>query len=104
MVNYPQYAERLKQNPGSTLKDLASPYINLMAKELELDANSIELDDMDLDKALRPDGTAGKLPTMSLAEFRVALRNSPRWESTTAANEAARDAATALGRAFGYGV
>jgi len=104
MVNYPQYAERLKQNPGSTLKDLASPYINLMAKELELDADSIELDDMDLDKALRPDGTAGKLPTMSLAEFRVALRNSPRWESTTAANEAARSAATALGRAFGYGV
>jgi hypothetical protein len=104
MVNYPQYAERLKQNPGSTMKDLASPYINLMAKELELDPNSIELDDIDLDKALRPDGTAGKLPTMSLAEFRLALRNSPRWESTTAANEAARSAATAMGRAFGYGV
>lgn len=104
MLNYPQYAERLKQNPGSTIRDLASPYINLMAKELELDPNSIQLDNIDLDRALRPDGTAGKLPSMSLADFRVKLRNSPQWENTTAANESARSAATSIGRAFGYGV
>lgn len=104
MVNYPQYAERLKQNPGATLKDLASPYINLMAKELELDPNAIELDDPLLDKALRPDGTAGKLPTASLAEFRTMLRKSPKWEYTTAANEQARESATALARAMGFGV
>ena len=103
-INYPQYAERLKQNPGATIRDLASPYINLMAKELELDPTSIQLDNMDLDRALRPDGTAGKLPSMSLADFRIKLRNSPQWENTTAANESARTAATALGRAFGYGV
>jgi hypothetical protein len=103
-LNYPQYAERLKQNPGSTIRDLASPYINLMAKELELDPNAIQLDNMDLDRALRPDGTAGKIPSVSLADFRIKLRNSPQWENTTAANESARTAATALGRAFGYGV
>lgn len=103
-LNYPQYAERLKQNPGSTIRDLASPYINLMSKELELDPNTIQLDNLDLDRALRPDGTAGKLPSMSLADFRVKLRSSPQWENTTAANESARSAATALGRAFGYGV
>lgn len=103
-INYPQYAERLKQNPGSTIRDLASPYINLMAKELELDPNAIQLDNMDLDRALRPDGTAGKIPSVSLADFRIKLRNSPQWENTTAANESARTAATALGRAFGYGV
>lgn len=104
MLNYPQYTERLKQNPGSTIRDLASPYINLMAKELELDPNNIQLDNVDLDRALRPDGTAGKMPSMSLADFRIKLRNSPQWENTTAANESARSAATALGRAFGYGV
>lgn len=104
MMNYPQYAQRLKENPGSTIKDLASPYISLMSKELELDPNSIELDNPILDKALRPDGTAGKLPTMSLADFRTQLRNSPQWENTTAANESARSAATSIGRAFGYGV
>jgi len=103
-INYPQYAERLRQNPGSTIRDLASPYINLMAKELELDPNAIQLDNMDLDRALRPDGTAGKIPSVSLADFRIKLRNSPQWENTTAANESARTAATALGRAFGYGV
>jgi hypothetical protein len=104
MANYPQYAERLKQNPGSTIRDLASPYINLMAKELELDPNTIELDNIELDRAIRPDGTAGKLPSMSLADFRIKLRNTPQWENTTAANESARTAATAIGRAFGYGV
>jgi hypothetical protein len=104
MVNYPQYAQRLKENPGSTIRDLASPYINLMAKELELDPNTIQLDNVELDRALRPDGTAGKLPTVSLADFRIKLRNSPQWENTTAANESARTAATAIGRAFGYGV
>lgn len=103
-INYPQYAERLKQNPGSTIRDLASPYINLMSKELELDPNVIQLDNIDLDRALRPDGTAGKVPSLSLADFRIKLRNSPQWENTTAANESARTAATALGRAFGYGV
>ena len=104
MVNYPQYAQRLKENPGSTIRDLASPYISLMAKELELDPNAIQLDNPELDRALRPDGTAGKLPTMSLADFRIKLRNSPQWENTTAANESARSAATSIGRAFGYGV
>lgn len=103
-LNYPQYAERLKQNPGSTIRDLASPYISLMSKELELDPNTIELDNIELDRALRPDGTAGKLPSMSLADFRIKLRNTPQWENTTAANESARTAATAIGRAFGYGV
>lgn len=104
MINYPQYAQRLRENPGSTIRDLASPYINLMSKELELDPNNIGLDNVDLDRALRPDGTAGKLPTMSLADFKIKLRNNPLWENTTAANEQARSAATSIGRAFGYGV
>ena len=102
--NYPQYAERLASTPGSTLRDLVSPYINLMAKELELDPETIKLDDPLIDRAIRPDGTAGKMPTMSLADFRTSLRNSPAWEKTTTAKESARDAATSMARAFGFGV
>ena len=102
--NYPQFADRLKTIPGATVRSLADPYINLMAKELELDPDAIELDDPELDKALRPDGTAGKMPAMSLADFKMALRKSPKWEYTTAANEAARSSATSIARAFGFGV
>lgn len=102
--NYPQFADRLKSIPGATIRSLADPYINLMAKELELDPENINLDDPELDKALRPDGTAGKMPAMSLADFKMALRKSPKWEYTTAANEAARSSATGLARAFGFGV
>jgi hypothetical protein len=81
-----------------------SESLRRLAEELELDPNTIELDNIELDRALRPDGTAGKLPSMSLADFRIKLRNTPQWENTTAANESARTAATAIGRAFGYGV
>lgn len=103
-ANYPQLLERLQSTPGATVRSLASPYINLMAKELELDPESINLDDPDLDKALRPDGVAGKVPMMSLADYKRALRSSPRWEYTTAANEAARSSATGIARALGFGV
>ena len=102
--NYPQFSDRLQTIPGATVRSLADPYINLMAKELELDPDAIELDDPELDKALRPDGTAGKMPAMSLADFKMALRKSPKWEYTTAANEAARSSATSIARAFGFGV
>jgi len=104
ILSYPQFAERLRDTPGITVKDLAQPYINKMAKELELDPGSIELNNQHLQKALRPDGTAGKAPSMSLSDFQTYLRNTKEWEKTSAANDAARSAATALGRAFGYGV
>ena len=103
-ANYPQLMDRLNSIPGATVRSLASPYINLMAKELELDPEAINLDDPEIDKALRPDGTAGKAPMMSLADFKTALRSSPKWEYTTAANEAARSSATSMSRAFGFGV
>lgn len=103
-MQYPQFAERFAKNPNATVADFAQPYISKMANTLELDPATISLSDPLLDKALRPDGTAGKVASMSLPDFNMALMNDKRWESTTAANNAARDAATGLLRAFGYGV
>lgn len=101
---YPQFADRLAKNPTATVSDLAKPYISNMATRLELDPATISLSDPTLDKALRPDGTAGKVASMSLADFNMSLMNDKRWENTTAANDAARSSATGLLRAFGYGV
>ncbi len=102
--NYPQFADAFKNTPGATMYDLAGAYINQMANTLELDPNTIKLDNPLLDRALRPDGTAGKLPAQSLADFNRSLMNTPQWENTTSANENARSAATGLARAMGMGL
>lgn len=102
--SYPLFSERLRDTPGITVKDLAQPYIKLMGTELEMDPASIELTNNHLQKALRPDGTAGKVPMMSLADFKTYLRSTPEWEKTTAANDAARQGAIGLAKAFGRGI
>lgn len=102
--NYPLLAQRLIDNPGTTVMDLASPAISAIAKWLEIDPNSIDLSNPYLDKYLRPDGLAGKVEMPSMADFITTLKNSPDAEKTTWANEAARGAATSLARAMGFGI
>lgn len=104
ILNNPQFAQRLKDNPGSTIRSLAQPYIKMMADYLEMDEKEIKLSDEILDKALRPDGTAGKLPMMSLPDFQRALRADPRRQYTIKANEEARQSATSFASALGFGV
>jgi hypothetical protein len=80
------------------------PYISELAKVLELPIDSIDLNNPYLQKAIRPDGTAGKLPMLSIPDFTRMLMETPEWQNTKDANFKARDAATGLGRAFGLGV
>jgi hypothetical protein len=101
---YPLFRDRFAANPALTAYDLAQPYINQMAKRWEIDPASIDLNNPDLDKALRPDGTAGKMAMMSLAEWDKYLINHPNAEKTTWANENARQMATAFARMAGFGV
>lgn len=101
---YPLFADRLRANPSLTVQDLAQPYITQMAKRWEIDPSMITLDNADLDKFLRPDGTAGKVPMKSLAEWDQYLINHPNAEKTTWANEDARKMATAFARMAGFGV
>lgn len=101
---YPQFAERLKANPGLTVLDLAQPYISRMAKWWDIDPNTIDLDNPDLDKLLRPDGTAGKVPMKSLAEADEYFKFHPNSEKAGWAIQGARDLATGLASAMGFGV
>lgn len=101
---YPLFAERLKANPKLTVLDLAEPYINKVAQRWEIDPSQISLTDPNLDKALRPDGTAGKVPMMSVAAFDEYLINHPNAQYTTWANKGAADLGKAFARISGYGV
>lgn len=102
--NYPQLSERLQNNPTLSVRDILNPYIKMMATTLEMDPNAINLDNEYLDKAIRPDGTVGKLPSMSIPDFVTFLKNTKEFDNTIQANEDARSAATAFGRVWGFGV
>lgn len=102
--NYPLLADRLASTPGATVRDLVTPYLSAVAKWWEIDPDTIDLSNPAVDKALRPDGTQGKAPMMSLSDFTTMLKMSPEAEKTTWANESARSAATGLARAMGFGV
>lgn len=104
-ANYPQLADRILKNPGQyTVADLITPYTAAVAKYWEVDPATVSITDPVIDKAIRPDGTAGKLPMQSLADFITTLKNSPEAEKTSWAIDGARNAATGLARAMGFGV
>lgn len=102
--DYPNLANRLSSTPGSTPKSLVQNYINYMAEKLEMDANMIDLDHPYIQKAIRPDGPGGSQPMMSIPDFDRFLEFSPEIERTTKSINRARQAATSLARAMGFGV
>jgi hypothetical protein len=101
---YPQLAERFASNPDLTIKDIASPIINMLAKEWEIDPGAIGFDEPIVAEYLRPGGADGKQPPATYTELLRKAQNSPKWQTTTKANELARDSATAWGRAMGGGI
>jgi hypothetical protein len=101
---YPIFADRLRANPNLTVLDLVQPYVSQMAKWWEIDPSTIDLENPDLDKFIRPDGTAGKAPMGSLADWTNYLKMHPNADKTTWASEGARDLATGFARVAGFGV
>lgn len=102
--DYPNLANRLASTPGSTPKALVQNYINYMAAKLEMDPGTIDLDNPYIQKAIRPDGPGGSQPMMSIPDFDRLLEFSPEMEEATKSIDRARQAATSLARAMGFGV
>lgn len=81
--NWGVYADKIRA--GANAYDLASPYINTMAKEFEMDVNSISLDDPYIREALTGVNDKGEPAATSLWEFQKKLRSDPRWMNTAKA-------------------
>ena len=81
---------------GINLDAVYSPYKNLMAKVLEVDAGSIKLNDPTLRSAIGPD------KEMPIYEFERALRQDNRWQYTDQAKEEVSNAALKVLRDFGF--
>ena len=103
---YPALTQQLKA--GQTTQDVAQPYIAQMAQTLEIDPNSINLNDPTIKKALTyqptdPKGnTTGQQQLLPLWQFENNLRQDPRWDQTDNAKQSAFQMLHQLGQSFGF--
>lgn len=81
---------------GVDLSTVYSPYKSILAQTLEINPNSINLDDPTLRMAIGPD------KEMSLYEYQKVLRKDPRWQYTNQARTEAANIATTVLRDFGF--
>lgn len=80
---YPSYAKQI--DAGQTVRDIASPYMQMMAKTLEIPDTDITVFDPTIKGALNGLSPDGKPTGLSLSDFQQRLRNDPRWTKTDAA-------------------
>jgi hypothetical protein len=78
---------------GLSVRDIASQYINRMANVLEVNPDTIKLDDKYIDNALTNN--------LNFTDFNKVLRSSPQWEYTTNAREEAAGYANKILQDFG---
>jgi hypothetical protein len=78
---YPAYSNQIL-NQGLTPNQLASAKIGSMAKILEIDPNTITLNDPTIKKAMSATDASGNPVPVSQYEFERSLRKDPRWLNT----------------------
>jgi len=96
---------------GLTVNQIADPYRQSMAQLLEIDPNTIDVNDPQLKKALQgtstvTEGTASKPVTaaMPVWQFEQQLRTDPRWQYTKNATDSASSTLVKLGQDWGFGI
>jgi len=83
MGAYPGYADQIAA--GQSMKDIASPYVQTMAKTLELPDTDVDMYNSRIKAALNQAGQDGKPSPMSLTDFETMLKSLPEWRKTTQA-------------------
>ena len=82
---YPGYKDQLKA--GQTMADIANPYIQIMAQQLEVNPASIKLTDPLIRQALNGVNKEGKPTGLDQTDFLSRVRNDPRWTQTDKAQD-----------------
>jgi NlpC/P60 family len=80
---FPAYKTQIEA--GATVKDIASPYMQMMSDELETPFQGIDVVDPTIKAALNGVDQKGKPQGLSLTDFQQVLRNDPRWKETAKA-------------------
>lgn len=82
---YPGFAEQI--NGGASMRDIAQPYIQMTAQELELPESDISVWHPKVEAALKQADGKGQPAPMGLADFRNSLRLDPSWRQTQSAQD-----------------
>lgn len=99
-LSFPSFATEL--NAGADMMEIANPYINSMAQTLEMDPETIDLQDPTIRKALASKNEkTGKPEAMAMYDFEDALRKDSRWQFTDNAKTQASSMALNIGRLMG---
>ena len=85
MSRYPALKDRLAS--GETLDQIAAPYKDSYSKTLEVNPETISLNDPLIQKALATKDSKGKPSTQTVWQFEDALRSDPRWLQTNNARD-----------------
>jgi hypothetical protein len=101
---YPQFADRFKLDPTLTTYDIASPVINMVAKTLEIDPKTVKMDNPIVLAYTRYAGADGKGTPPSYYDLLLKTKQLPEYQKTQQANNEARDSASSLAKALGYGL
>jgi hypothetical protein len=94
---YANFAPRLAEDASLTVRDLANPYIQMMADTFEDVSDNIKLTDDTIQKAIND-----SKGIMNLGEFRKMLRNDSRYGKTSAAKREAAELGTSMIRSMGF--
>jgi hypothetical protein len=104
IIDYPQFADRFKNNPKLTTYDIASPVINMIAETLEMDPKEVKMNHPVVLAYTRSAGADGKGVAPSYYDLLLKTKQLPEFQKTKQANNEARDSAESLGKALGYGL
>lgn len=101
---YPAFADRFDKDPTLTTADIAAPVINLLAKTWQKDVKDIKFDNPIVMSYMNFAGADGKGKQPSIYDILLKAKADPQYDLTEEANTNARDMATGLASAFGFGV
>lgn len=96
---WPVYGDKIRA--GVNVYDLASPYINTMAQEFEINPQQVTLEDPYIREALTGIDEQGNPTPMGLWDFQKKLRNDPRWMNTAKAQNEVTGVAGRVMQMFG---
>ena len=86
---------------GQTVAQIADPYVQKMASLLEMDPNSVSVNNHLIQKALTATTKDGKPAAMSMSDFGDLVRKDPRWQYTDNAKQQVADVTGQLLNGFG---
>jgi hypothetical protein len=95
---YVNFSKRLKEDSSLTVRDLANPYIQMMADTFESNSDNIKLTDDTIQKAIND-----AKGLVNLGEFRTMLRRDTRFNTTGTAKREAANLATGMLRSMRFG-